>query len=285
MDCKVIAIAGSTGFIAGELMHSLKEFEIIRLTRNDFLLNHNQLAEKLKNADVVINLAGSPIIKRWTSANKKKIYNSRVETTSKLVNAVLLLNKSVHFINASAIGIYSEQNIHTEESGSYSEGFIYEVISSWEKEAEKLKDHTVHHTIIRIGIVLARNAGLLKKILPFFKVGLGGKIGSGNQWMSFIHIDDLVRAIKFIISAKITGIVNITAPEYITNKEFTRILAGLMNRPAYIPVPAFLIKMLYGEGSGIIISSHRVLPAKLQKSGFEFKYPDINGALRNLTVH
>jgi uncharacterized protein len=285
MNSKIIAIAGSTGFIAGELIKNLKEYEIIRLKRDVFSLNNEQLASKIKDADIIINLAGSPIIKRWTNANKKKIYNSRIITTTKLVNAVSLLGKDIHFINASAIGIYDEQGIHNEESKSFSVGFIYEVINDWEREAMKLPKYINNLTIIRIGIVLSKQTGLLKKIYPIFKAGLGGKIGSGNQWLSFIHIKDLISSIKFIIQTKMVGIVNLTTPDYVTNKEFTKILSDFIKRPAFVPIPVLLLKLLYGEGSRIIYTGQRVLPERLLNSGFKFKYPDIFSALKDLTVH
>jgi hypothetical protein len=280
----IIAIAGSTGFIAGELIKNLAEYEIIRLTRKDFLLNTKQLADKIKSANVVINLSGSPIIKRWTNANKKKIYNSRIETTSKLVNAITLLESDIHFISASAIGIYSDRGIHNEDSTSFSEGFIYKVIKDWEQEALKLPDYPNHLTIIRTGVVLARDSGLLKKLMPFFNLYLGGRIGTGNQYMSFIHIDDLVSAIKFIIHFRLTGIVNLTAPHFITNKEFTSILSGIIKKPAFLPIPVLLLKLIFGEGSSIITTGHKVIPEKLLKSGFKFNYPDINSALQDLIV-
>ena len=285
MKSNTIAVAGSTGFIAGELIKNLKEHQIIKLKRDDFSLNDEQIASKIKDADIIINLAGSPIIKRWTRANKKEIYNSRIITTSKLVNAISLLKKDIHLINTSAIGIYSEQNIHDEESMSYSSGFICDLIKDWEQEAMKLPQSCNNLTIMRIGIVLTKQSGLLNKMYPMFKIGLGGKIGSGNQWMSFIHIEDLVNSIKFIIQNKITGIVNITTPRFIINKEFTYILSRLMKRPAFITIPVSLLKLIYGEGSSIICSSHRILPKRLLNMGFEFKYPDIKSALKDLIVH
>jgi hypothetical protein len=285
MNSQIIAIAGYTGFIAGELIKNLKEYNIIKLKRDDFFLKSEQLATKIKDADVVINLTGSPIIKRWTNANKMKIYNSRIKTTSKLVHAISLLGKDIHFINASAIGIYSEHGIHNEESKSYSKGFIYEVVMNWEREAMKLPRSINNVTIVRIGLVLAKEAGLLKKLNPVFKLCLGGKIGSGKQWMSFIHIEDLISSIKFIIQTRMVGIVNLATPNFVTNKEFTGILARLLKLPAFIPIPVLLLKLLYGEGARIIFASHRVLPEKLMNNGFIFKYPDIYSTLKNLTVH
>jgi len=285
MNSKKIAIAGSTGFIAGELIKELKEYEIIKLVRNDFSLNREQLAEKIKTADVIINLAGYPIIKRWTKFNRKKIYDSRIKTTIKLVDAISLIEKKVHFINTSAIGIYCEQGIHNEESQSFSEGFILKLVMDWEHEAMKAANSLNKVTILRIGIVLAKESDLIKKINLVFKAGFGGKIGTGKQWMSFIHIHDLINSIKFIIKSELTGIVNLTAPNNVTNKEFTKIVSGLLKRPAFLTIPVIMLKLLYGKGAKIIYTGHRVLPEKLINQGFIFKYPDINSALKEIIVH
>jgi hypothetical protein len=285
MNVKKIAIAGSTGFIAGKLIKELKEYEIIHLIRNDFYQSNEQLAEKINTADIIINLTGYPIIKRWTKSNMKKIYDSRINTTSKLVRAMMLLDRNIHFINASAIGIYSAEGIHNEESMSFSEGFIYKLILDWENEAMKAKEATDKISILRIGIVLTEEAGLIKKIYPMFKAGLGGRLGTGEQWMSFIHINDLINAIKFIIHKELTGIINLTAPNNVTNIEFTKTLSGLLNKPAFIVIPVLLLKLLYGKGSKIIYSGHRVLPEKLLNQGFIFKYPDINSAIQEIIVH
>jgi len=285
MNPMKIAIAGSTGFIAGELIRELHNYEIIKLARNDLFLIKEKLAEKIKDADVIINLAGYPIIKRWTKSNRKKIYDSRINTTRKLVESISLLNKNIHFINASAIGIYGEQEIHTEESKSYSEGFILKFLTDWEYEAMKAANIVNKVTILRIGIVLAKDSGLIKRIMPMFKSGLGGRIGSGKQWMSFIHISDLVSAMHFIIRNELTGIINITTPNYTTNKEFTKTMAGLLKRPAFLVVTVPVLKLLFGKGAKIIYSGNRVLPEKLINEGYIFKYPEIKSALEEIIVY
>jgi uncharacterized protein (TIGR01777 family) len=285
MSTKKVTITGSTGYLAGELMKELKEYEIIKLIREDFQLDKKQLAEKINTADVIINLAGYPIIKRWTNSNRKKIYESRINTTSKLVNAISLLKRRVHLINASAIGIYSEDGVHNENSRSFSDGFILKLITDWEREAMKATGTDIKITILRFGIVLSKNSEIIKKLMPFFKLGAGGKIGNGSQWMSFIHIYDLVHSMRFIIEKELEGIVNVTAPELTTNKEFTKIIAALIHKPAFLTVPVFVLKLFYGKGAEIICSGHRVLPEKLLNQGYKFKYPDINSALEEIIVH
>lgn len=173
-----------------------------------------------------------------TNSNKKKIYENRINTTSKLVDAISLLNKKIHLINTSAIGI-----------------------------------------------VLSKKSVMIKKLVPFFKFGAGGKIGNGKQWMSFIHIYDLVHSIRFIIEKELEGIVNITAPNNTTNIEFTKEIASLMHKPAFLTVPVFMLKLLYGKGAKIIYSGHRVFPEKLLNQGYKFKFPDINSALEEIVVH
>lgn len=285
MSHKKIAITGSTGYLAGELMKELKDCEIIKLVREDFHLDSKHLADKISTADVIINLAGYPIIKRWTKSNKSKIYESRIITTSKLVNAISLLKKKIHLINASAIGIYSEKGIHTENSNSFSDGFIQGLLSDWEQEALKAGNTFVKITILRIGIVLSRQSVIIEKLMPFFKIGAGGRIGNGRQWMSFIHIHDLINSIRFIIDNEIEGVVNITAPNNTTNKEFTDTIASLMHKKAFLTVPVLILKLIYGKGAKIIYSGNRVLPEKLLNQGFKFKYPDINSALEEIVVH
>jgi uncharacterized protein (TIGR01777 family) len=285
MSPKKVAITGSTGYIAGELIKELKDYEIIRLIKEDFKLDKQQLSEKIASADVIINLAGYPIIKRWTKSNKRKIYASRINTTSKLVDTISLLNKKIHLINTSATGIYSEEGIHDENSTSFSDGFIFKVLMDWEREAMKAASPLIKLTIIRIGIVLSKRSIMIKKIVPLFKLGVGGKIGNGRQWMSFIHIYDLVNSIRFIIEKEMEGVVNITAPNNTTNNEFTKEIASLMHKPAFLTVPVFILKLIYGNGAKIIYSDNRVFPEKLLNQGFKFKYPDINSALEEIIVH
>jgi uncharacterized protein (TIGR01777 family) len=285
MSPKKVAITGATGYIAGELIKELKDYEIIRLIREDFKLDKQQLSEKIAGVDVIINMAGYPIVKKWTNSNKRKIYESRINTTSKLVDAISLLNKKIHLINASAIGIYGEEGIHKENSNSFSDGFIFRVLMDWEREAMKAAGPMNKITIIRIGIVLSNKSILIKKILPFFRLGVGGKIGNGRQWMSFVHIYDLIQAIRFIIERETEGVVNITAPNNTTNKEFTKAIASLMHKPAFLTIPVFILKLLYGNGAKIIYTGQRVFPEKLLNQGYSFKYSDIYSALEEIIVH
>lgn len=284
MENKCIAITGSTGFIGGHIISEFENFNIIKITREDFSNINDILVKKIEKADVVINLAGASILKRWTPKNMKEIYDSRIVTTGRIVEAINLTGKEIHLLSASAIGIYDEQNRHTEESNQYSEGFIYEVIKNWENIVMKGELKKCKWTIMRIGIVIAKNGGLVKNVKPLFKVGLGGRIGNGKQAMSFIHIYDLLNAIRFIIEKKIGGIVNMTVPNPVTNKQFTRVIARMMRRPALMPVPVLALRLVFGDGASIIHSGQWVIPERLMKEGFEYKFPDIETALRDIIV-
>jgi len=280
---KRIAITGSTGFIAGRIISQLEGYSFILLKRRDFSDDATALSEKLRDADIVINLAGAPIIKRWTARNMEEIYNSRILTTRKLVKAMELVDKDIHLISASAIGIYDSINIHNESSRKLSAGFAKDLLEDWEAEAGRAKTITNSRvSIIRIGLVISRHGGIMKRLKPLFKMGLGGTIGTGQQFMSFIHIDDMMNAIEFIIEKKLEGIINLTAPEPVNNKEFTKSLGKILRMPAFLKVPVFMLKLAFGKGAETIISGQLVAPGVLMAEGFTFIYPDINSTLKNI---
>ena len=209
-----------------------------------------------------------------------------METTRKLVEAVRLNlseHKSIIFISASAISIYKSGEIHDEHSTNRGTDFLASVCKAWEKEAEPLNFFNIRLCTIRIGMVLGSTGGSLKTMLPMFKLGLGGKIGSGKQPFSFIHIEDVCSAIEFLIlNDQCKGIYNFVAPNPITNELFTRALSKRLHRPAIFTVPAFVLKLIFGKASVLIIDGVTVKPAHLLKDGFHFKYPDIGSALDNI---
>ena len=220
-----IAISGTSGYIARNLIIELKvaHHEIIAIKRST-LYDIDQLTELLTNTSVVINFAGAPILRRWTKTNKNEIVRSRIDTTQnivKAINGIASDKRPSLFISASAIGIYSSDELHTEESTSFSNDFIGEVVKNWEKESEKLIP-TARKVIFRIGLILGKEAKTIQNLLPVFKMGLGGKIGSGKQPFPFIHIRDVTKAIIWSIeNQKAKGIYNLVAPENINNKIFT----------------------------------------------------------------
>ncbi len=279
-----ILISGSTGLIGGRLKRAFRDagFEVSAVGRNDFLSEAEALAEKVSGADVVIHLAGAPIIGRWTKKYKNEILSSRVETTRKLVHAVNgAAVKPRLFISASAVGIYPGDGIYDETATVSGDDFLAEVCRRWEAEASALTPET-GLAIFRFGAVLSNEGGALKKMLLPFRLGLGGPVAGGKQGFSWIHTDDLAEAFLFVIKHKLTGIFNLTAPQITDNATFTRALGKALHRPAFFPIPAFGLKMVYGEGASVLTSGQKVLPARLQKEDFVFRFPNLELALGDL---
>jgi len=280
-----IAISGSTGFLGQHLIQTVKDkgWEIIPITRADFKKNDADFQKLVTGTDVIINLAGAPIIKRWTNKHKKLIYSSRIETTKKIADAIKALkDKPALFISTSAIGIYPDEGKHTEQSQEITEGFIGKLCTDWEKEALKISSET-RLVIFRIGLVLGKTGGAMKKLLPFFRLGLGGKIGNGKQAFSWIHIKDLIEIFTWVIHNKeVHGVFNLTAPEIVSNNEFTKTLARVLNRPAFLFIPPIALKILYGEGASTLISGQAAVPEKLTDSDYQFKFPGLKDALRDI---
>ncbi len=247
--------------------------------------NDINLLNQLKSCEVIINLSGEPITeKRWSEEQKLEIENSRVNTTSYLMNSLKknAINPKV-IINASAIGFYgtSLDNIFDETSPS-GEDFLAKLCKKWE-EAASQKPFFTRLVILRIGIVLGVNGGALGKMLPIFKVGLGGPIGDGNQWMSWIHIDDLCDIIvNGIKDKKYSGVINAVSPKPVKMKEFSSILAKSLQRPNLLPVPAASLKLILGDSAKLLLEGQNIKSIKLNKF-FKFKYPLLEEAIFSLT--
>jgi hypothetical protein len=236
--------------------------------------------------DAIIHLSGESVAGRWTAAKKRRIRDSRVASTRNLSQALASGEKKpAVFLSASAIGYYGNRGEEdlTEESRPGS-GFLAEVSHEWEAATKPASDAGVRTVNLRIGIVLSRHGGALKPMLLPFRFGLGGRIGSGQQWWSWIHIDDLVSAVWHILRTEsVHGVVNMTAPNPATNAEFTRTLASELHRPAMLPIPAFVARLAFGElADEGLLSSARVKPKKLMTSRFEFQFPNLSEALTNL---
>lgn len=280
-----IAISGSSGFIGKHLtiFFSDRGDEIVSLTHSLFQQKTDDyLKEALSGCDVVINLAGETINQRWTDHVKKKIRSSRVETTRKLVS---LINeqalKPALFISASAVGIYPDQGTYT-ENGAEGTGFLSEICMDWEEEAQKLSAD-VRLVIVRFGVVLALDGGALPKMLFPFRLFAGGKIASGDQGFSWIHIEDVKQAILFVIThPELSGVINFVSPQPLTNKNFTHAVAAVLGRPAWLTIPGFVFRFLYGEGEVLVTKGQQVYPSRLLSAGYSFRYPDIQTALQNL---
>lgn len=275
-----IAISGASGFIGKRLSKKFNElgFIVVSLSRSDFEKDIDLLMHKLSDTDIVINLAGANIAKRWTKAYKQIIYKSRIQSTQMLVNAINKMEvKPKLLLSASAIGIYDALNQHDENSTKFADNFLSVICRDWEKEAFKAVIPTV---ILRFSVVLDRNEGAFPKMFLPFKFGLGGKIGSGKQWFSWIYIDDLVNAVIHIIKNDSRSIIyNIVSPESITNIGFTEILSKKIRKPALFSVPSFVFKIFYGEGAVIMLEGQNVIPNRLIGEGFVFNYSKFDKVL------
>jgi uncharacterized protein (TIGR01777 family) len=283
MKRKTVAIAGASGMIGTFLAGYLKDCDIQKISRADFQLEDREFAGKYRAADTIINLAGAPVIKRWTKKYMREILNSRVQTTKKL-GCILQHDpgRERQYISASGIGIYDDLAEHTEKSEALGSGFMAEVVRAWEKEVFKLASDSTHICILRIGIVLSSGGGMLSRLIPIFRIGLGASIGKGDQYFSWIHIEDLARAVAYVMEKRKQGIYNLTAPGYATNRELTENLANSINKPAYLAIPEFVFKLLFGRGSEVVTGGQAVVPDRLIREGFQFKYADLRKAMEDI---
>ncbi len=278
-----IAIAGASGFVGSFLKEYFEEkaYQVMDIPRATFLDEH-ALQEVVNWADVVINLAGESILKRWSSSYKRKLFESRVKTTMLLVEAMNRVDKEQLFISSSAVGIYENNLLCDEEDYIYGETFLSYMCQEWEKEAERCQQRTV---IFRLGVVLGDGGGALHKMMLPFKAGLGGSIGDGTQAFSFVHIEDLARAYEHVIlHDALQGVFNLSSPKPSTNAKFSKSLAKKLHRPALVPVPKIALKAVYGEGAQVLCKGQEVYPKRLLESGFLFEYEDAESVLEDLVL-
>lgn len=278
-----IAITGASGLIGRRLRQRIKEsgHGAHPISRN---ASDATVAQILESADAVVNLAGEPVAQRWNEDAKKRIHDSRVEGTRHLVANIS--RQSQHprvLVSASAVGYYGSRGdqVLTETSPPGSD-FLARVVVDWEQAAQSAESLGMRVVRLRFGMVLG-HGGALAKLVPPFRFCVGGRLGSGRQWMPWIHIDDAVNLILFAINyPAIRGAVNATAPHPVTNDEFTNRLAIALHRPAILPVPAFALKLALGEMSEMLLASQRVLPTVAKSAGFRFQFPELHRALDNL---
>lgn len=238
---------------------------------------------KLADIDAVINLAGRPVFKFWTKGYKQSIYDSRILTTRNLVNA-LPQGREIVLISTSAAGYYGDRgDDRLPETEPPGDDFLARVCRDWEKEARLAEKKGARVVIARFGVVLGKNGGALAQMIPPFKFFLGGPLGNGRQWFPWITLDDLVSALIFLINTKnCTGPYNFCAPEAVRYRDFAKTLARALKRPAFMPAPAFILRMVLREFGASILCSQRAVPIELQKQGFKFQYPEITKALRSI---
>ena len=277
-----------TGFVGTALAHSYlkRNCEVHGISRSDFSKGPAHLSSLVSQSDVVINLAGATILKRWTSRWKKEIFTSRIDSTHAIVEAIKLLpedQRPDQLLSASAIGFYHEEGDHDEINCQEGKGFLAETCREWENTALKALDDGVVVKVMRFGLILGNTGGAFPRMLKIFKFGFGGRIGSGKQGFPFIHIHDLVDAVQFLVDhPKASGVYNLVAPDKITNNDLTLELGRILKRQTFFRIPAFLLKIVFGEGASVLTKGPFVQPARLLSSGFNFKYPDINRALQDL---
>jgi len=282
---KKIAIVGANGFIGTYMQSFFKEegFDVLPLGKEDTQKSVEEIVKVLGGTDIIINLAGAPIIHRWSSSYKKVLYNSRIITTRKIVDAMKQMqNKPELFISTSAIGIYATDGPMSESDNTYSDNFLAKICKDWEAQAQQADDLT-RVVIFRFGVVLGKGGGALSKMLPAFRLGIAGTIGDGSEPFSWIHIDDLLNAYLFVFSNnKLEGTFNLCAPNPVTNRELTQTLGKVLHRPTVIPLPKFVLRFLFSEGATALTEGQRVIPERLLGNDFTFKYPIIEEALRKV---
>lgn len=293
-----IVISGSTGFVGSRLVSFLRsEHDVVHLARKPtpdglpcIIWDPDRgilPAAELEGVDVVIHLAGANVAERWTDAHKAAILNSRV-TSARLLCATLakLQKKPKVLLSASGVGYYGAQepDVVLDEASPLGGGFLADVCRQWEAETRYAQEAGIRVVHMRLGVVLGKGGGALRKMWTPFQMGLGGVLGSGRQMMSWIALEEIPFIVAHLIkSDKLNGAVNIVSPHPVSNREFTRALGHAIRRPTVFPVPAIMIKLLFGEmGTEMLLKGSTVLPNRLQNAGYTFRYPDIQSALEKV---
>jgi uncharacterized protein len=296
-----VAITGATGTIGRALVSELtaRGDEVTALSRNpagaEFDVEtlgwpdpkrERPPAGAFHGRDAVVNLVGETLAQRWSDEAKREIRDSRVVATSNLVATLATLPEAERprtLVSQSAVGFYGPRGSERVDEGQPAgSDFLAGVVRDWEAEARKAEG--VRVVVTRTGVVLAPEGGALAKMLPFFKLGIGGPVAGGKQYVPWVHLDDVVGAIVFCLETEAaSGPVNVTAPEPVTNKEFSKTLGRVLRRPAFAPVPALAVKALYGEMAMVVTTGQRAVPGRLMELGYEFRRPDLEEALRGAT--
>lgn len=295
-----ITLSGATGFLGRHLVERLCRdgHSVCLLARRPltglpngvetYIWNPPKVEpgpEAFEHSDAVIHLAGATVNQRWTAESKDLLRSSRLDSTRSLVQAISTLSRRPGLLlSASATGVYGSRGdeILTEAS-SPGNGFLADLSVDWEREANLARSLGMRVHCLRTGVVLGNDGGALPSMLPVFRLGIGGRLGSGQQWMSWIHLEDWVSGVLHLLQANLlSGPVNLTAPEPVRNADFTIMLGKTLHRPAFLIVPELALKLLFGEMSSVLLGSQRVSPELILKSGYEFRYPGLESGLRSL---
>lgn len=295
-----ILITGGTGFIGRTLCpaliaagHSLTIFSRYPGRVNNtygskvVALSAMKTLTESHEFNAIINLSGAPVFgELWSEERKKTLLQTRIDMTQDLVQFIAKAQiKPEVFLSGSGIGFYGDQGdtILDESSPAYDDSFSRQLCIQWEAEAEKAKEYGVRVCQLRTGIVLGKDGGFLKPLILPFKLGLGGRMGSGNQWMPWIHLDDHVAICQMLLeNTELAGEFNLTAPHPIINREFTKVLARILRRPAFLPLPTWALKLLLGEMSELLLGSQRIIPKRLLDAKYQFKFPELETAMRDI---
>ncbi|OYT73831.1 MAG: TIGR01777 family protein [Chloracidobacterium sp. CP2_5A] len=298
---KKLFVTGASGFVGQALLPALKleGYDVVALSRKvrdassgiRWVLGNPLEADdwqrEVDGAFGVINLAGEPIVgKRWTPEQKKTLRDSRVVTTQNLVAAIAQAKRKPSvLVSASAIGLYPKnQEIELDEASRPADDFLGKLCQEWEDAAKVAEVHGVRVALLRIGVALGRDGGALARMLPVFKLGLGGPLGDGKQWFSWIHIADVVGLILWALSSDaVQGPLNAVAPNPTRMKDFAATLGKVLNRPAFLPAPAFALNLILGESAQVVLDGQRVLPKAALRGGYAFRFPELESALRDVT--
>lgn len=281
-----VAVSGYNGFIGRNLCRQLElmRYTVEQIPRSSLQGPVSELAEALNGAKAVLNMAGSPVITRWSRKNKKEIYNSRILSIRNLVEALRLIpSKPDIFITVSAVGIYEYDEYHDETSKRMANDFLGNIVRDWEEAASKCAEMGIRTVIFRLGVVLGKDGGAFPRMVLPFRLGLGGPLGNGEQAFSFVHIEDVMNAFMFALENKnVYGIYNVVAPDYINGKDMAKAIGDCLKRPAFLRIPEWMLGIVYGKGATVLTKGRYVIPKRLLEEGFVFKYDTIEKTLKSL---